>query len=245
MPQPDRTYPSSLSFSPVVGTRPADEIAAQIREHLLSRRLRAGDRLPSERKLAVQFGVSCNSVRQALRALSEMGLIEVRKGAAGGAFVLEGGGKAVVAGFADLYSLGTIRPEHLTEARVLLGSEVVRMACMRGTEDELDALEDNIRLSAKADEAGDIEQWIDVNLQFNTLLANMTRNPILVTMTEAINALTEQFVREIGPLPTRIVLPQRRKLLRELRARNCEQAVNTMRAYLQRVQRFYSKAASK
>src|SRR5439155_679889 len=131
----------SLNFTPITGTSPATEIVAQIRDHLSSRRLKAGDRLPSERDLAAQFGVSRNSLRQALRSLVDSGLLQMKKGAAGGAFIRDGGGEAVATGLSDLYSLGTIRPEHLTEALILGGVEVVRLACARGTDEEIDRLE--------------------------------------------------------------------------------------------------------
>lgn len=116
-------------FSPVVGNRPADEIIAQIRVKLSAQELKAGDRLPSERELSEQFAVSRNSVRQALRTLAELGLLDIRKGASGGAFIHEGGGGAVAIRLQDLYTLGTIRPEDLTEVRLLLSVEVARLAC--------------------------------------------------------------------------------------------------------------------
>ena len=81
--------------------------------------------MPSERDLADQFGVSRNTLREALRSLEIAGLLELKKGATGGAFIREGGGDAVVTGLSDLYRLGNIRPEHLTEAKHNAGPNVV------------------------------------------------------------------------------------------------------------------------
>ena len=66
--------------------RAFEEIAAQIRGELAAGRLKSGERLPAERDLAVRFGVSRNTLREALRSLENAGLLQFRKGATGGAW---------------------------------------------------------------------------------------------------------------------------------------------------------------
>ncbi len=73
-------------FQPYRGRRAFEDIAAQIRQAILSERLIDGDRLPPERALAKQFQVGRVPVREAFRALETMGLIEVKKGGGGVAF---------------------------------------------------------------------------------------------------------------------------------------------------------------
>lgn len=247
LPTADQTEPSrgALLFAPVRTGRPADEIVAQVRRHLSEGKLRAGDRLPSERELASQFGVSRNSVRQALRSLAEVGLFEMRKGALGGAFVREGGGEAVSAGLSDLYALGSISPEHLTEVRLLIGVETVRLAAMRWSAGELEALERNVEAAERAADADDREARMRLNLEFHGMLARMTRNPILITLTEAVGGITERFVRDIGgPSTNDYVMPLRRKLLRHLWARDVEAATREMRDHLLTLQEHYLATAS-
>lgn len=234
-----------MRFTPVVGTRPADEILIQIRAQLSRHKLKAGDRLPSERALAEQFAVSRNSVRQALRSLVESGLLEIHKGAAGGAIIRDGGGTAVLAGLTDLYSLGTIQPEHLTEARLMIGVEVVMRACERCTPDEIDALEGNVAEAEEAASEGDFARRTQINLEFHNMLARMTRNPILVTLTAAVTAITLKFVQDVGPTPNQSVMPLRRKLLKHLRARDAERAAGEMRKHLVRLQQLYLEAVGK
>src|SRR5271155_904676 len=112
--------PRRPEFSRIRNLRAFEEIADQIRKELSDRRLRAGDRLPPERALAEQFGVSRNTLREALRSLENAGLLRLQKGAAGGAFVSDGGGSAVINGLHDMFRLGAIQPEQLTEARVAI-----------------------------------------------------------------------------------------------------------------------------
>src|SRR5437764_95675 len=135
---------SLIEFRPIKATRAFEEIAEQIRLELSSGRLRPGDRLPPERRLAEQFGVSRNTLREALRSLENAGLLRLQKGATGGAFVCESTGDAVITGLRDMFHLGAIQPEHLTEARVLIESAAVRVACQRATAEDLVALNANI-----------------------------------------------------------------------------------------------------
>ncbi|MFD0654722.1 FadR/GntR family transcriptional regulator [Streptomyces malaysiensis subsp. malaysiensis] len=72
-------------FKAVSSSRVSQVIVEQIRRLLKEERLQPGDRLPSERELCVQFGVSRVTIREALRILEANGLVEIRVGARGGA----------------------------------------------------------------------------------------------------------------------------------------------------------------
>ncbi|MFZ0134687.1 MAG: GntR family transcriptional regulator, partial [Desulfobacterales bacterium] len=69
--------------------RISHNIVDQIRENILAGKLKPGDRLPSEKELSTEFGVSKASLREALRALESLGMLEVKQGMSGGAFVKE------------------------------------------------------------------------------------------------------------------------------------------------------------
>ena len=232
--------PKRIAFKRVAGVRPADSIQAQVRALIASRRLQAGDRLPPERELAGQFGVSRNSVRQAIRSLADGGLVEVKKGAAGGAFIRNGGAAAVRTGLADLYSLGAIQPSHLIETRLLIGVEVVRLACQRGTPEQLDELERNVVAAEEAAKAGDAPRRTTINLEFYRILARMTHNPLLETVTDAVMAMTQRFVEDLSMRTSNAaVMPFRRKLLADLRARDAAAAGERMREQLLKLQKIY------
>jgi DNA-binding FadR family transcriptional regulator len=231
-------------FKPVKGDRPSTDIIGQIRGLLGRGELRTGDRLPSERELAERFAVSRNSVRQALRSLQEQGLLEIRKGAAGGAFIHGGGGGAMQNVLSDLFSLGTIRPQDLTEVRVLVGVEVVRLACSRATEDEIRLLEANVAQAERAIEAGDLDLRTELNLEFHKMLGRMSGNALLVAITDGVITITKQFVGRIGRTPNSYVMPFRKRLLRHLRARDVDAAMSEMRRHLLQQQRLYLRKAS-
>ena len=229
----------TLGFRPVAGKRAFEEIAEQIRAQLAKQSLRVGDRLPAERQLAGQFHVSRNTLREALRSLEIAGLLEFKKGAAGGAFITEGGGGAAVAGLADLYHMGTIRPQHLTEARILIGTEVARLACARRTQRDLAALQANVDAAEAATAAGDVALRAQINYAFHSLLARAAGNPVLIILTDALMEMTRHFVEKVGYMPNRYVMPSRRLLLAHLRAKDGAAAAAEMKSLLQRLQRFH------
>jgi DNA-binding FadR family transcriptional regulator len=226
-------------FRPVATRRAFEEITAQIRGRLARQSLRAGDRLPAERQLAEQFHCSRNTLREALRSLELAGLLELRKGATGGAFIKEGGGDAAVAGLADLYHLGAIRPQHLTEARIVIGTEVARLACARRSMEDLEALEANVAAAEAATAKGDVVNRALVNYEFHRLLARAARNPVLIILTDALMEMTRHFVESVGYMPNRYVMPSRRRLLACLRGKDGAAAAREMESMLKRLQRFH------
>lgn len=218
---------------------------AQIRAKLAAQELKAGDRLPSERELSEQFKVSRNSVRQALRSLAELGLLDIRKGAFGGAFIQEGGGGAVKAGLADLYALGAIRPEDVTEVRLVLSVTVARLACERCSDEDIEALAENVAQAEEAARRKDTEARSRINFEFNRMLANMTGNPLLAALSDAVMVVIQNLVAEIGLSPDHTVMPMRHRLLEHLRRRDADSAAQEMQSHLLRLNRRYLAAIRK
>src|SRR5688572_27123761 len=73
-------------LSPVRRVRSFDDVVTHVRDGILDGTVAPGERLPSERELCELFGVSRPTVREALRALEAVGLVEIRLGTRGGAF---------------------------------------------------------------------------------------------------------------------------------------------------------------
>jgi GntR family transcriptional regulator, transcriptional repressor for pyruvate dehydrogenase complex len=229
-----------VEFRPIKTPRAFEEIADQIRKELSNRRLRPGDRLPAERALAEQFGVSRNTLREALRSLENSGLLRLQKGASGGAFVRESTGDAIIVGLRDMFHLGAIQPEHLTEARVLIESIAVRVACARATADDLEALRLNIASAERA--AREKINFLDqaaIHLDFHRILARATKNPVMVIVMEALLDVMQHFIFAIGQRQNPWVLPSRRRFMKHFETRDSEAAVAEMEQHLERLNRHY------
>ena len=127
-------------FAPIAVARASSSIADQVRSAIVGGKLREGERLPPERELAEQFGVSRVTVRDALRALEAMGLVEVRVGARGGAFVTAPTGSHIGQTMSDMLMMSAVSPENIVEARLIVELGTVTLACARATDDDLAAL---------------------------------------------------------------------------------------------------------
>lgn len=236
---PLRATKTSLAVVPIVPQRAFEDIAAQLHAHIVEGRLKPGDRLPVERDLSAMFQVSRSTVREALRALELKGLIELKKGSTGGAFVTTGSVSVIKNGLADLYHLGAVTPQHLTEARLGVSQIVVRIACERITPDELKELEANVEQAAIAHAEDDFAERTRLHQHFHVLLARATRNPILIANTEGLIEILSQFVQAIGPVDRVNVLPSRRRVVKYIRERDAEAASREMATSIERVQKHY------
>lgn len=230
---------SAPVFRPIRSQRAFEEIATQIRAQLAEGKLRVGNRLPSERALSEQFGVSRNTLREALRSLEHAGLVRLQKGATGGAFITEASGEAIATGLLDMYHSGTISPAQLTEARIWIESLVVREACQRATAEDLERLRENVRQAEAANARGDLDERAEVNLEFHRILARMTGNPVVLILMESVLSVLRHFVQTIGPYENSFVLPSRKRFIKLMEARDAQGAIAEMEASLKRLQRSY------
>ena len=231
------TRPAPL-YKRIQTRRAFEEVASQIRDQLSSGALVPGDRLPPERKLAQRFHLSRNTVREALRSLENAGILEFRKGMHGGAFVREGHGSAVIAGFTDLFRLGMFEPEHLKEARLLVGMAVTRAACRRATEGDIAALRANLEASDAAVREGRTAERMRLGLEFHRQLAKGSGNPIYMVLTDALMEVQAQLI-ELGllsPTPNELVMPSRHRITEYVAARDEDKAVAEMERNINNLQ---------
>lgn len=163
--------------------RPYLRLAAQIGQLLSEKRIKAGERLPSERALAEQFDVSRTSIREAIIAMELQGTVEVRGGS--GAYVLQSVRSAMPGGGASVFMPPSgAGPFELLRARALIESEIAALAAEIRKDADLDrifeALADMRRhMADKAlNEAAD--------RRFHLHIAESTGNSVLLQMTTAL-----------------------------------------------------------
>ncbi|MFO1115092.1 MAG: GntR family transcriptional regulator [Beijerinckiaceae bacterium] len=239
MPKAAVSKSEGLTFQPIRSARAFEEIAHQIRTELSEGRLKIGDRLPSERALSEQFGVSRNTLREALRSLEHAGLIRLQKGASGGAFISERSDRAITAGLMDMYHLGAIHPAQLTEARIWLESIIVREACSRATVDDIAELNANIEAAVAAARDDDLAKCAMKHIEFHGILARITGNPVIMTVMNSVLEVLSHFVNKIGFYDNTFVVPSRRRFMKHLVEGDANAAVAEMETSLKRLQRTY------
>jgi DNA-binding FadR family transcriptional regulator len=182
-------------FSPVSLGRVSHVIVEQIRLLINGGKLRPGDRLPSERELCTRFGVSRVTVREALRVLEAGGLVEIRVGAHGGAFVTTPTNERLGEGLADLLRLSPLTAAEVTEARMVFELGIVSMVVERATAEDIAALREICARQRAALKNGSYSMTLSA--EFHTRVAACTHNaaiemlvqsfhgPLLMSLNEA------------------------------------------------------------
>ena len=171
---PDDARSTPHVFSPVTGGRASNEVVRQIKAAILDGRLKPGDRLSSERELTDQLGVSRVTVRDALRTLETAGLIDVRVGARGGAFVRVPEPGRVGEGLANMLLLSSIKPVEVTEARMIFELGMIPLICQRATQEDIAALSEICERSDRALQADEFD--VALSAEFHARLARCTHN---------------------------------------------------------------------
>ncbi|HEX2886512.1 FadR/GntR family transcriptional regulator [Vineibacter terrae] len=223
-------------FAPIKRRRLSDAVSAQIQDRIAAGELRAGDKLPPERELAERFGVSRGAVREALRNLERTGVVALQAGARGGAFIGQGDASLIGDSFRNLYQLGGVSLDDLTEARIWLESTVIRIACERATEADLMALAANVDEAERLLLAERYEDKIDVQVEFHNLLAKATHNAVMVMLMAALMDVMRDFAHAVGGERTDLTIRARRRFLAALRQRDAAAAVAEMTEHLESLQ---------
>jgi GntR family transcriptional regulator, transcriptional repressor for pyruvate dehydrogenase complex len=222
-------------FSPVSMGRISEVIVEQIRQLMRAGELRPGDRLPAERELCENFGVSRVTVREALRMLESSGLVEIRVGARGGAFVTAPTSDRVGDGLADLLSLSVINAGDVTEVRLILELGIVPLVCERATSEDLDALDEICARSQLALRNGDYS--MDLSAEFHARVAQATRNPAVSMLVESFRGpilMSLEQAKATAPEMGELGTQEHLLFIEAVRARDPEAAAAIMRRHLER-----------
>lgn len=168
-----------------------EPIVEQLKSEIVAGRLQPGDRLPAISEMAAMHQVSPASVREAYRALSSEGLVEVVQGS--GTFVAAHAPTRGAALRQFQLAERTSRA-HLLEARKTLEPTVAAFAALRATDAEARAIEDHAKQTEVDFPTAD--EWLDLNLHFHDLVLTAAHNPVLAQMLAAVSDL----IRDVHPM---------------------------------------------
>src|SRR5579875_2354288 len=167
-----------------------EAIARRMIQLLTQGNYRPGDRLPSEFELARQFEVGRGAIREALKALSVVGLIRVERGK--GTFVRERSDFLV-----RPISLGLqagIEPRSLVEARKLIEVELAGLAAERADLDQIQAIQFCLERMAETMNPTQREEYLQADVDFHFAIASAARNPILSQFLTLIRNLMREWI---------------------------------------------------
>jgi GntR family transcriptional repressor for pyruvate dehydrogenase complex len=180
-----RSRGAARLIEPIKKTRLAEEIADRIRRLILDGAFPADHSLPSERALAQRFGVSRGSIRDAIRVLETIGLLDSRHGQ--GTFTRELDVTRLVAPLASVLTYRHDLQAELMDVRRLLEPAVAHAAAARVTDDEITELDRIVAAQRRKRRAG--QSAIVEDTAFHAAIARATRNRVLVSIMETLNEL--------------------------------------------------------
>lgn len=213
-----------------------EKLIALIRDHSLA----PGDRLPPERELALLMNISRPPLREALKALEIMNLIEIRQGS--GAYVKKLEPEKVVEHLDIVFTMDDTLYHDLFKARRVLESAIARMAAENITDAELQTIRENVELAAS--KVTDGKRFLELDYQLHGLILSASRNRILPVFVQSINKLNLA-VREKtnGHIEVRrSTLQDHQRILEALQQRDSEKAAKAMEEHLFNVETGYYKA---
>jgi GntR family transcriptional repressor for pyruvate dehydrogenase complex len=227
-----------MSFKPVRADRVSQAIADQIKEAIFRKEFQVGDRLPTERQLTEQFGTSRVSVREALRTLEHSGILEIRRGADGGAFVRDPQGTFVKNFLQDMFATGNIEISQLTEARMAVEPFSASIASKRIKEDSLEQIRQN---TVEVRECLKRKNFVDarlLHLEFHRLVAHASENPVIFFIVDSIMEVMESNISSIylAAKPVESTLEFHEKIYQAMKAQDSEAAQALMFQHIQEIQ---------
>lgn len=212
-------------------------IVDQIRTLIRGQQLVPGDRLPSERALGERLRVSRATVRQALKVLEASGLIEIRVGSRGGAFVIDPPWTRVASGLADLVTLSALTAVELAEARQVIEVGIVPLVVARATVRDIAELRGMLDRNSVAVTNGEFGMSMSALFHVRVVacahnaaverLVRSVRGPLLMSLRKA------HVARVAAPMTRRGVIDHR-ALVDAIAARDIARATDIMRSHLER-----------
>ena len=223
-----------MDLAPIKSTRIYEEIVRQVKAMIADGKLKGGDRLPPERDLAEKFVVSRTSVREALRALESLGLVEIRPGE--GTFVRQVSIDSLVEPLALLMVSQREAIGELFEARRLLEPSLASLAAARATPEEIQEMERILEEQGKEVAAGRTGLAWDV--QFHAAIGAAAHNRAITRIAHAIMDLLTQSREESLNTPGRPTRSHEdhRRILGAISRRDAEAARKAMLDHIEAVE---------
>ena len=222
------------SFHTVSRSAVAEDIVAQLLSMIREKKLHPGDKLPPERDLAVMMDVSRPSLREALRTLSVMGVINLRHGS--GIYVTALEPAKLVAHLDFVFSLDDSTYVQLFETRKALEPPICALAAQRITEEEIAQLEECLSRSRMG--LIDYEAYLQADLDLHEIIVQAARNPLLQRFMSSLRSLGKASRKRTAALPGVVeqTIQDHESIIQALRLHQSEAAHQAMLVHLEHVE---------
>jgi GntR family transcriptional repressor for pyruvate dehydrogenase complex len=164
--------------------RLVDSVVTELENQILDGALRPGDRIPSERKLAEDFGISRQSIREAIQKLVAKGMLVTRHG--GGTTVTDRLDAPFVDPWYDLVKDHPMLPRDVLEFREMLDGQAVQLAAERATDLDIERLNQAFTRLDTAFGTNDLDECIEADVAFHQTIAEASHNVLIGHLTSSL-----------------------------------------------------------
>lgn len=205
----------------------AQEVIGKLRSAISAGLWPIDGRIPSEQVLMKELGVSRGTLREAIKSLSHVGMLEVRRG--DGTFVRA---TSEIAG-ATQKLIGRHGAKHVIEVRLGLDTQAAHLAAIHASTEQLDHMRGLLAARRDAWNSQTLDEWVARDWEFHLAVAQASANPLLAELYESFgDALRSTLIPESSGLGTRCPHAGHEDLLAAIEARNPDAAAETVRAHL-------------
>ena len=228
---------SAEGIAPINRQPVAEQVARQLLALVQSGNLKPGQQLPPERELAATLEVSRPSLREALRALSLLGVLRIRQG--GGVYVSALDPESLLAPLHFFVSLNAQNLEDLFDARLVIESEITRIAAEKITPENLAVLRQCVDF--ESDELEDEDKFIESDVKFHKVLFDSVDNAFLQRFATSLHVLGKASREITGHIPGVVEqsLNDHKAILAAIEAGDPDAAAKAMKAHLSNVRDAY------
>ncbi len=226
-----------IEVSKIKVGNPVDMIISQIRDLIVSQTLKSGEKLPPERKLAEQFGVSRSQVREAINKLQFYGMVKVLPQSG---TIVSGGGIIAMQGIiTDVLKIEKSDFKSLVDTRILLEKEAARLAAIHRTTEDIRSITDALlkyehKLSMNKDA-------VEEDLMFHVKIAEASGNTVLKSLMLIITPDIVKSMKEFkicNEVSNHKTITEHRQILDSIINQKPEEAINAMEIHLDDVLKF-------
>lgn len=188
-----------MQVKPIQKASTVSKVFEALYEMIASGQFRSGHKLPSQDDLARQFGVSRNTLREAVNKLSAMGLLTSQQGI--GMVVQPPTPSGYLNRLNSQFLLDPLSVREFVEARICIERTAVRLAVARASREDIRSLREILDLQQAALKSGDGGEFTLQDAAFHMELARLSGNRVLVKFLQTIYDMLQRFIGEVSQLP--------------------------------------------
>lgn len=218
---------SANKIEPVRRVNLASQVMDSVKNYITRNDLRPGDRLPREKDLTARLGVSRNILREALKALEAVGVIEIKVG--DGMYVSDFDYSTMVSHISFALARKHQEMGHFIQARLVIELGALDLVMENLDDTSMRRLEQS---AAAIEAAGSLEETVELDLQFHKDVLSVARNPILMEFGSFLGQFFAEAKRRAGSEAKQRAMKGHGELLDALRARDLDRARDSMKRHI-------------